>query len=79
MFLLLFLYFCAVNGIFYSFTRNTIRAFLKNYERKTKNIIMKNQYTAPEMEVLDLTVEQGFANSLPDAGDFEGTTPETGN
>lgn len=40
---------------------------------------MKNQYTTPEMEVLDLTVEQGFANSLPDAGDFEGTTPETGN
>lgn len=38
---------------------------------------MKKNYLAPSIELLDVVVEQGFAQSpLPPAGDFEGTTPD---
>lgn len=37
-------------------------------------------YSVPTIDRLEITVEQGFAASpLPPAGDFDGTTPDTGN
>ncbi len=41
---------------------------------------MTNQksYTTPELEAMEICIEQGFAATLEDAGDFGGITPGMG-